>query len=83
MMRAWHRKRKPKLCQFPQLVRDPLSIHGGSITRFKAKKMKVHNRLLLTQNDIKHVHTGCESPTQEQISFLSDSEANWGEIGEG
>ena len=61
LMRAWHRKGRPKLCQFPQLVRDPLSIRGGSITRFKAKKMKVHNRLLLTQNDLKHVHMICTS----------------------
>ena len=48
MMRAWHRKGQPRLCQFPQLVQNPLSIHGGSITRFKAKMMKVHNILLLT-----------------------------------
>ena len=53
-MRAWHRKGRPKLSQFPRLVRDPLSIHGGSITRFKAKKMKV-------QNDLKHVHMVCTS----------------------
>ena len=66
MMRAWYRKGQPKLCQFPQLIRDPFSIRGGSITRFKTKKMKVHNILLLTQNDIKHVHTGCESPTQDK-----------------
>ena len=54
MMRAWHRKGRPQLSQFPRLVRDLLSINGGSITRFKTKKMKV-------QNDSKHAHMVCTS----------------------
>ena len=60
-MQAWHRKGQPQLFQLPQLVQDPLSIQESLIIRVKAKKMKVHNRLLLTQNDLKHVHIVCTS----------------------
>ena len=61
LMRAWHHKGQPQLFQLPQLVRDPLSIQGGSITRDKAKKTKFHNRLMLAQNDLRHVHIVCTS----------------------
>ena len=55
MMQTQHRKRQPQLPQLLELVRDPLYICGGPITRAKAKKIKVEDKLLMFQEDLKCV----------------------------
>ena len=67
MIRTWHRKGQTQLPQLLQLVRDPLYIRDGPITRAEAKKIKVEDKLLMFQEGLKNVkHDLYESSTSSR-----------------